>query len=394
MKKLFILLLTIVLISIPLTTIVYLNFEKETPVSNDYFTQEDNLIFTYYQEIYLKDYISLNDSYLIDEKILIDTSKLGESIFEFNYIYEDKEYIGQFKYFVIDDTAPLVINSTNYTIEKGSEFSYQNIFCADNYDKRPICEVTGTYDINTPGVYNLTFVATDSSNNVTEKNITLTVKEEIIPSTSTYEPTPIYIEDIIEKHKTESTKIGVDVSKWQEEIDWEMLKDSGVEFAIIRIGYGWEENKLDEYFWTHFNGAKNAGLDVGVYFYSYADSVDEAIMQANWVVDTLDGAKLDLPISYDWEEWSKFNTYNISLTELNLMAASFIDTVEKHGYIGMNYGSASYLKNIWTLNDNLTWLAHYTSQTNYENDYYIWQLTHYGKVPGYDGFIDLNVLYE
>ncbi len=391
MKKLVIIFIAIILVSIPLTLFIYFNF-FDLEVDNSYVTFNENLSFEYYETIFLEDITKIDNGY-IEKNIIIDTKSLGNKSYEFIYYNDNKKYLGKLEYTVVDTTAPLVLNSSSYTIEKNVDFLYENIFCADNYDKRPLCTIKGDYDVTLPGSYNLEFIATDTSGNETIKKITLHIKEKIEKTESTYEPTPVLISDVVEKHKTEETMIGVDVSKWQENINWQEFKDAGVEFAIIRIGYGWEEIKLDEMFWEHYNGAKEVGLDIGVYFYSYADSIDEAVMHANWIIDTLDGIKLDLPISFDWEEWSKFNEYNISLTELNQIAIEFINTIEDAGYKGMNYGSKNYLENIWTV-DETTWLAHYTEKTSYEKNYYIWQLTHYGSIPGYDGYLDFNVLYK
>ena len=104
--------------------------------------------------------------------------------------------------------------------------------------------------------------------------------------------------------------------------------------------------------------------------------------------------KLDLPIAFDWEDWSDFENYNMSLVDINNVAKAFLKTIEKKGYKAMNYGSALYLKYIWNLNNYDTWLAHYTEMTDYSGDYYIWQVTNSGQVDGINGYVDLNVLYK
>ncbi len=399
MKRIVVLIITALLVSSAI--ILFLHFSKNNgdkkeitdtvPIENSGISFSDDLVFEYYENITLDSIIIVNDDINYVNSI-IDTTELGKHTLTITFNEDEKTSI---EYEVVDTTSPLVINSSTYTIVKGNEFNYQNIFCADNYDKRPTCVIENEYDINTIGEYKLKFVATDSSGNVTNKDITLKVVNEKNPTTP-YTPTPLALEDVIKEHKNENTQIGIDVSKWQGDINWQQVKDSGVEFAILRIGFGHNkemENVLDETFKANLSGAKAAGVPVGVYFYSYADSVKEAIEHANWVVDTLDGESLELPISYDWEEWSKFNSYNLSLTDINNMANEFIKVVENAGYKGMNYGSKSYLNNIWTMYDHTTWLAHYTSKTDYDKDYYIWQLSNAGIVPGIDGAVDLNVLY-
>ena len=175
-------------------------------------------------------------------------------------------------------------------------------------------------------------------------------------------------------------------------------KKAGVEFAMIRIGFGHNsKNKIvmDNQYKKNIVNAKKAGIPVGVYFFSYAKSVEEAREQAKYIVDVLDGETLELPIAFDWENWSKFNSYNISLTDINLIADTFINEVTKHGYQGTLYSSKYYLENIWNVGTKDTWLAHYTSKkSSYSKPYSMWQFSSRGKVDGIDALVDLNVLYK
>ncbi len=386
------------MVLIPIIWFLFYYDNDDIIVLNDYVSYEKNMEFEYYEEINLKDIVTLDNAKLEDENELINTTKLGEIKYTFIYIKDEEKYKGEIIYNVIDTTAPLVLSAGAYSVTVGNEIDLETrILCADNHDKRPSCKVTGDYDINTVGTYNLVHTATDEAGNKTVNDITLTVKEKSTTTTTPSTPTPIYMEDVIKEHKNENTRIGLDVSKWQGEIDFEKVKEAGAEFVIIRIAWGYNdegENVIDEYFEANLEGAKKAGLDVGLYYYSYANSVKDAKAQAQWIVDTLDGETLELPISFDWEEWSNFNSYNLSLTDLNNMALKFINVVEEAGYEGMNYGSANYLRNMWyTKDDYKTWLAHYTSSTNYEYDYYMWQLTQFGKIDGINGDVDINVLY-
>ncbi len=392
----------IFIIALPLTLLIgaimiYSFMDEEKIEFNDtYYTYEDNLSYEYYEEINLEDILVFSKNAKLITSSFIDTKKLGNNKYTFEYIVDEKKFTGNISYEVVDTTKPLILNSSNYTIKTGNEFNMLDYtLCADNHDKNPECKIIGEYDINTAGIYNLEVEATDSSNNQTTNKFTLTVKDEV--TTSSYTPTPIYLDDIISKHKNENTAIGIDVSKWQGEVDYEKVKEAGVEFVFIRIGWGHNddnESVLDEYFKENLTNAKKAGLDVGLYYYSYANTIEEVKKQANWIIDTLDGEKLELPISFDWEEWSKFNEYDMSLVDINNLADAFISEIEKNGYEAINYGSASYLRNIWTLYDHDIWLAHYTSQTNYEGSYYIWQLTNAGVVNGVSGDVDINVLYK
>ena len=246
------------------------------------------------------------------------------------------------------------------------------------------------------------YKATDSSNNTTRKSFKFIVKEKTKKTNNTSNASTkknsVSIKDAIKKYKNENTMIGVDVSTWQDTIDWEKAKKAGVEFAMIRIGFGHNsKNKIvmDNQYKKNIVNAKKAGIPVGVYFFSYAKSVEEAKEQAKYVVDVLDGETLELPIAFDWENWSKFNSYNISLTDINLIADAFINEVTKHGYQGTLYSSKYYLDNIWNVGTKDTWLAHYTSgKSSYSKPYSMWQFSSRGKVDGIDALVDLNVLYK
>ena len=243
-------------------------------------------------------------------------------------------------------------------------------------------EIIGEYDFNTVGSYPLQYKVTDSSGNVESVDFILNVKAKSSGSSSNV--SSINFNDVISAHKNDGTKIGIDVSKWQGNIDFEKLKNSGVEFIIIRVGTGLGfgvESIEDPNFKQNIEGAKKAGIPVGVYYYSYATSVKEAIRQANFVIDLVKDYKLDLPIVFDWESWSYFNSLNLSIHDINEVANAFLSEVEKAGYKGMLYGSKYYLQWIWDT-DYPVWLAHYTNQTDYENEYDIWQLCDTGRVAG------------
>jgi len=167
---------------------------------------------------------------------------------------------------------------------------------------------------------------------------------------------------------------------------------------MMRIGVQTKQNgelSIDPYFEQNIKNAKSAGLKVGVYLYSIATNSKEAIEHANWVIKTLDNRKLDLPIVFDWENWSKWNTYKMSFYEINDIANKFMETVTKYGYEGMLYSSKYYLENIWTNEyDYPVWLAHYTSKTSYKGNYMMWQLSNTGRIDGIYGDVDINVMYK
>ena len=189
---------------------------------------------------------------------------------------------------------------------------------------------------------------------------------------------------------------GIDISKWQGEVDFEELKNSGVEFVILRVG-GTRgtggEYFLDEYFERNITEANKYNIPVGIYFYSYASSIKQAKDDAKWVVKQLKDYDISLPVAFDWEDWSNFNTYNVSFYELTEIAKSFMRELEKAGYDTMIYSSKTYLEKIWLETKYDTWLAHYTDKTNYEGKYKFWQLCNNGRVAGINGDVDIDILY-
>lgn len=352
-------------------------------------------VFEYYEDVLYGDFFDEEDVEV--EVGYFDTTQLGEYTIEFEYILRGKTYCLDVDYEVVDTVEPIIFSSGSYTIEKGDSFNYETKFMvADNYDGNVQRFIIGEYDVDKIGSYDLTLQCMDSSGNSVEKDFVLHVVEEIIESTTVYNPTKVYLEDVIDTYKNEDTMIGIDVSKWQYKIDWDEVKLAGVEFAMIRIGYQGSSTGLtamDEYFWYNIENAKRVGIDVGVYFYTLSDSVEQAIEQAHEICEILDGELLDLPIVFDWEDWSLFNKYSLSIQDLNTMVDSFIACVESYGYQGMNYGSATYLSKMF-YDDKLTWLAHYTDETWYEGSYSMWQLTSSGVVSGIDALVDINVLYK
>ena len=251
--------------------------------------------------------------------------------------------------------------------------------------------------MNEAGTYPLVFKATDNSGNVTEKEFNLIVREPKSSGTSSGSvSTKTLFSEVVDAHKNENTEIGIDISKWQGDVDFNALKEAGVEFVIIRVGTSSGingENLVDSKFEQNIKGANETGIPVGVYFYSYANSEDRAISDALWVLEQIKDYKVDLPIAFDWENWSFYNEFNLSFFGLSNMADSFVKTVRDAGYEGMLYSSKNYLEDIWFKGDYPVWLAHYTTKTNYEGDYEFWQLCNNGRVAGINGDVDINIRY-
>lgn len=353
----------------------------------------DKLEFEYASEVHLYDLVK-TDIKFVSENVLIDTNSLGEHDVNLKYKNGLFNKTINIKYNVVDTTEP-VLNLSNMSTYVGKEVNFLNsIMCGDNYDREVKCEILGEYDINKADTYMLSVKATDSSNNVNEKKFKLTVKEKKDTGGGSSTPSYYYFEDLIKKYKTEKTSVGIDVSSWQGDINWEKVKAAGAEFAMIRIGFGHKNGELvfDSKFKNNLVNAKKAGVKVGLYFYSYAKTTKEAKEQAKWIVDALNGEKLDLPIAFDWEIWSGYNNYKLNFDDLNKIADAFIEEINKSGYEGVNYGSAFFVNRVWNLKSR-TWLAYYTSNNDFDKPYFMWQLSSQGKINGINGYVDLNVMY-
>ncbi len=345
------------------------------------------------------DSLDITDGEFVNKDEKIDTFTLGEHSLSIKY----KDSNGKIKkydyvYTVKDTIKPMILHKSTFNVTVGSNPDIlSQIICGDNYDRDVICEIEGEYNFNKIGEYQVNFTAEDSSGNLTTSPFKIIVKEKQKGSSNTNSETKgIDINDFIKTYKEDNNQIGIDVSTWQGDVDYEKVKGAGIDFVFIRVGFASKDGKitLDNKFKQNLKNAKEAGLKVGVYFYSKASTIKMAREQAKYVIDALDGEEISLPIAFDWECWSDFNSFHISYTDLNLIAEEFIKTVEDAGYVGMNYGSASYLEKVWFIDEYPIWMAHYTKKTDFAKDYYVWQVSNAGLVPGIDGFVDLDILYN
>ncbi len=186
---------------------------------------------------------------------------------------------------------------------------------------------------------------------------------------------------------------GIDVSEHQGEIDWAKAKAAGVEFAIVRCGYGQNEAGQDDKYWTvNADACEKNGIPFGTYLYSYADTVAKAKSEAQHVLRLIDGYDLDYPIYYDLEENSIRN--KLSETQIADIAEAFCDTIEAAGYEAAIYSNTDWFTNYLTdsrFDQWDKWVAQYNTTCTYEGDYSMWQCSSKGRVDGISGNVDLNV---
>lgn len=195
--------------------------------------------------------------------------------------------------------------------------------------------------------------------------------------------------------------LGIDVSYHQGEIDWAAVAADGVEFAIIRLGYrGYESGQMnpDVCFERNYEGARKAGIKVGVYFFSQAVTPAEAVQEAEFVLNSLKGRPLDYPVVFDWEtiHHSKDpRTLHITEEEMTGMAQAFVERIREDGsyepmiYFNPVMGYLGY--NLGELEDVPYWLARYDNDPDFYYDYDLWQYSHTGTVDGIKGKVDLNL---
>ena len=195
------------------------------------------------------------------------------------------------------------------------------------------------------------------------------------------------------------SKQGIDVSSFQGVIDWQRVRDDGIEFVIIRLGYrgyGTGRIMLDDYFEANIQGALDAGLDVGVYFFSQAVSEEEAVEEAQFVLEHIRNYRLTYPIIYDAEEIPSdtARTDGLTVHQLTDNAIAFCEYVEAAGYSSMIYSNKRWLLtklDLERLTDYDVWFAGYINIPEYPYDFKMWQYTESGKVDGIEGNVDMNI---
>lgn len=201
---------------------------------------------------------------------------------------------------------------------------------------------------------------------------------------------------------TVTAKLGVDISSHQESVDWNALAASPVDFVILRAGYrGYGDGSvnIDPYFAENIAAARNAGLGVGVYFFSQALTPEEAEEEARTVLAQLADYQIDYPIYYDWEPISDENarTSTISATEITSCAQHFCQVIEQAGYRAGVYFNLDIALSYYHLTDLMNyefWLAEYQSTPSYPFAFGMWQYTNQGSVPGVSGNVDMNLCFK
>lgn len=195
---------------------------------------------------------------------------------------------------------------------------------------------------------------------------------------------------------------GIDVSEFQGDIDWEQVKQAEIDFAFIRIGYRTYGDGIvtfDSAFQRNIEGALAAGIKVGAYFFSQATTTEEAVEEADAVIDALAPYDITYPVVYDWELVYHDNarTDDVSVEALADCCVAFCERVKDSGYTPMIYqntGTAMHKLDLPRVKDYDFWLAEYSSKPSYYYDFKIWQYSNTGHIPGVEGDVDLNICFR
>lgn len=197
-----------------------------------------------------------------------------------------------------------------------------------------------------------------------------------------------------------NAKLGIDVSKWNKEIDWDKVKNAGVEYAIIRVGYrGATTGALveDPYFEKNIKGAVRAGIPVGVYFFTQALDAVEAVEEASMVISMCKDYDITYPIFIDTESaGGNGRADGLEQEARTEVCRAFCTTIESAGYRAGIYGARNWFNemlNMDALKDYVIWLAEYRDVPIYQGYYHMWQYTSGGSVEGIEGKVDFNLSY-
>ena len=297
-----------------------------------------------------------------------------------------------------DQYAPVFLAFTaNPQIKVGNEFNvHKYIGYGDDVDRDVEMEVSGAVDTSKEGDYPITITLKDDAGRTTSKSMTVKVVKSTSSGSSGGSGKKEDFADFVKNYKTEETSLGIDISRWQEDVDFEKVKAAGCEFVYMRLG-GFDEGEhyTDRYYLKNMAGAKAAGLKVGIYWHSEERNPQEVKASIDYLMKVLNGETLDFPIAFDWEDFMNFERYGMNLHDINQVYRSFVAEIEARGYSACMYGSKNRLETLWEIQpEESVWLAHYTKATSYGGKYFMWQHSCTGKIDGIKGDVDLDVLYH
>lgn len=300
-----------------------------------------------------------------------------------------------------DTTAPMWLNlPESVSVQVDTEFDINRyVGFIDDCDSDVDIQIEGEVDTSTPGSYPITMTLTDDANNTKTGSMTVKV----------YRPsgggggggggedthTTLAYSDFMARYPGDDIAYGIDVSRYQGDIDFNRVKAAGCEFVYLRAmiynnGELGEDRKFEEY----YVDAKAAGLKIGVYYYSTDCNLEELHEHCNELLKVLADKEIDLPVAFDWESWSHFQKYKMSIVDINNLFYEFAGIMTENGYGTILYASKYYLEIIWEPAGYDVWLAHYVKETSYEGDYTMWQTGSIGRIDGCSEDVDTDILFK
>lgn len=246
---------------------------------------------------------------------------------------------------------------------------------------------------------------------LTEEELNADPEEVIAKEGEEASGADVDVKKIVAENETDEITIGIDVAKYQGTIDWKKVSDSGIDFAIVRVGYRTlvsGEIVADSNAQYNMQEAQKYGIKVGAYFFSTAVSEAEAIEEANWVADYISKYQITYPVAYNCEGFETVNSrqYSMTKTQRTDVALAFLNRITERDYIGMFYASMNELQAEakWETTRIETaykiWVAQYPNAPypqkeapDYEGVYAMWQYTNQGTIAGIDKPVDVNVAY-
>lgn len=196
------------------------------------------------------------------------------------------------------------------------------------------------------------------------------------------------------------TYTGIDVSVFQGDIDWDAVKNDGIDFVMLRVGYrGYGQKGImgkDDKFDSNYEGAKKAGLKVGAYFFSQATNESEAREEAAFVLDAVRDCPLDYPIAYDWEfvDNDEARTNGMTSEDITVCAKAFCEAIKSAGKVPVIYFNCEtgyFNYDLPQVKDYDFWLAEYYDTPSFYYNYKMWQYSKTGSVDGISGDVDMNI---
>ena len=300
-----------------------------------------------------------------------------------------------------DTKAPMFLSlPETVSIKVGNEFNIQkHIGYIDNCDADVEITVDGEVDTSTVGSYPITITLKDDAGNTKTGNMTVKVYK---PSNSgggggggSDTHTTLKYSDFMARYPDSDIAYGIDVSRYQGDIDFNKVRNAGCEFVYLRaMIYNNGELGEDRKFEQYYKDAKAAGLKIGVYYYSTDSTLEMLHEHCDELLKVLKDKEIDLPVAFDWESWWNFQKYKMSIVDINNLFYEFADIMAQNGYKTILYASKYYLEIIWDPAGYDVWLAHYVKQTTYEGEYTIWQTGSIGRIDGCSEDVDTDILFK